>query len=151
MSFQESNFCGANNWFYSDIVKSHFLSPRNFLIDEKKYKYDGKGGVGSPSCGDMMVVYIKVYKDKKGIEKIKECRWQTFGCASAIAAASIMSIIVTENKGMSLKQAKKIKPQEIVERLGGLPERKFHCSVLSHKALRLAIENYKKKMKNKIN
>ena len=131
-----------DSWFYSDVVKDHFLQPRNFLLDEKSYKADGFGAVGSSACGDMMVVYIKIYKDEEGLEKIKECKWQTFGCASAIASTSMMSVMVTENGGMTLKKAKRLKPQEITERLGGLPERKFHCSVLGHEALRMAVENY---------
>lgn len=139
----------GSDWFYSDMVKDHFLHPRNFLIDEKKYEADGFGITGSSICGDMMSIFIKVYKDKGGEEKIKECKWQTFGCASAIASTSMMSIMVTENGGMSLKRAKKLKPQEIIERLGGLPEIKFHCSVLSHEALRSAVENYEKNNKKK--
>ena len=135
----------GESWFYSDTVKDHFLNPRNFLVDEEKYDADGAGLVGSSACGDMMSVYIKVYKDADGTERIKECKWQTFGCATAIAATSMMSVIATENGGMDLKRAKRLKPQEIIERLGGVPERKFHCSVLGHEALRKAVENYEEK------
>ncbi len=138
---------GGDDWFYSDIVKDHFFHPRNFLVDEKKYNADSFGQVGSPACGDMMVVYIKIYTDKDEVERIKECKWQTFGCASAIASTSMMSIMATENGGLSLKRAKRLKPQEIMERLGGLPDRKFHCSVLGHEALREAVENYEKSKK----
>jgi len=134
-----------DSWFYSDKVKEHFLQPRNFLIDEEKYEADGSGLVGSPACGDMMAVYIKVYKDNEGIERIKECKWQTFGCATAIASTSMMSIMATENEGMTLQRAKRLKPQEIAERLDGLPDKKFHCSVLGHEGLRMAVENYEKK------
>ncbi len=128
-------------WYYSDIVKDHFFNPRNFMKygEEKDFKADGVGRVGSPACGDEMVVWIKV--DAKE-DKIKECRWQTFGCASAIAATSMLSVMVTENGGMKLDQAVKIKPQDIMERLGGLPDRKIHCSVLGDKALRAAINDY---------
>lgn len=131
----------GSEWIYTDIVKDHFLHPRNFLIEEQFYKADGVGLVGSPTCGDMMKVYIKIYKDKTE-EKIKECKWQTFGCASAIASTSIMSEMATKNGGMTLKRAKRLKPQEIITKLGGLPEIKFHCSVLGHEALRKAVENY---------
>jgi len=120
-------------------VREHFFFPKNILFDDSNYKADGIGSIGSPECGDVMNVWIKV--DKK-TGKIKECKWRTFGCASAIASASMMSVMATENGGMTLKDAKKLKPQQIVVRLGGLPDRKFHCSVLGHKALRNAVMDY---------
>lgn len=136
------NICGdGENWVYSQIVKEHFFYPRNILFDETNYRADGMGSVGSPECGDVMNVWIKVDKKTK---HIKECMWRTFGCASAIAAASMMSVMATENGGMDLKTAQILKPQQIVERLGGLPDRKFHCSVLGHEALRLAVLDYLK-------
>ncbi|NCO61941.1 iron-sulfur cluster assembly scaffold protein, partial [Candidatus Kaiserbacteria bacterium] len=97
--------------------------------------------VGSPACGDVMAVWIKI--DSK-TEKITECKWRTFGCASAIASTSMMSIMATENGGMTLKQAKRLTPEAIIDRLGGLPDRKYHCSVLGHLALREAIVDYEK-------
>ena len=75
-------------------------------------------------------------------EHIEEFRWKTFGCGSAIASTSMASVMATENGGMTLEQARKIKPQDIMERLGGLPQRKFHCSVLCDKALRDAINDF---------
>lgn len=132
--------CGGKpSWLYSDVVKDHFLKPRNILIDEENYCSDGVGVVGSPACGDMMVVWIKV--DEEG-ERIKECKWRTFGCASAIASTSMMSIMATEDGGMPLKHAKHLTPEAILERLGGLPDQKYHCSVLGHQALREAILDY---------
>ena len=128
-------------WVYSETVKLHFFCPRNILIDEKEYKYDGTGMVGSPECGDVMNVWIKV--DKK-TNRIKECRWRTFGCATAIASSSMMSVMATENGGMTLEEAQRLKPEQIVERLGGIPDRKFHCSVLGHEALRKAVLDYLK-------
>lgn len=125
------------SWLYSQTVKDHFFAPRNLLLDESDFKFDGFGQVGSPECGDVMVVWIKVKNNR-----VSECKWRTFGCASAIASASMMSVIATENGGLTLEQAKILKPQTIIERLGGLPERKFHCSVLGHEALRLAVEDY---------
>lgn len=129
------------SWFYSDIVKEHFFHPRNFIedgeIDESRFNAIGK--VGSPACGDELRVWMKV--DPK-TERIVEFRWRTFGCGSAIASTSIASVIVTENGGMTLDEARKLKPQEIIDRLGGLPQRKFHCSVLCDKALRDAINDY---------
>ena len=135
----------GQDWFYSDIVKEHFFHPKNILLNNKQieeFNADGVGMVGSPACGDMMKMWIKVDKEK---DIIKECKWQTFGCASAIASTSILSVIVTENGGMKLEDALKIKPQDITNKLGGLPSRKVHCSVLGDKALRAAINNYFRK------
>jgi NifU-like protein involved in Fe-S cluster formation len=137
--------CDGENWLYSDMVKEHFLHPQNILMDEGNYMADAVGIAGSAVCGDMMIVWIKV--DKKS-QKITECKWRTFGCASAIASTSMMSVMVTENGGMSLAQAKQLKPEAIIERLGGLPDRKFHCSVLGHEALREAVEDYLKEKEN---
>ncbi len=141
-----ADVCGANcgdcreqDWVYGDIVRQHFFTPQNLLWDETGFKADGMGEVGSVACGDMMRVWIKVNK-KTG--KIKECKWRTFGCASAIASTSMMSVMATENGGMTLEQAKKLKPEAIIDRLGGLPDRKFHCSVLGQEALRTAVKNY---------
>ncbi len=131
----------GNAWLYSDIVKDHFFNPRNILFygEEDSFKADATGRVGSPACGDEMVIWLKI--DPK-TEKIKECKWQTFGCGSAIASTSVMSEMVTENGGMTVDEALKIKPQQIMERLGGLPARKVHCSVLGDKALRVAINDW---------
>jgi len=131
-------------WLYSDTVRDHFFNPRNIMKDEDEagFKADGVGMVGSPVCGDMMKVWIRV--DKK-TNRIKECKWRTFGCASAIAATSIMSEMVTRNGGMALDEAKKITANDILKELGGLPANKIHCSVLGDKALRAAIEDYLQK------
>ncbi len=134
----------AKSWFYTDEVRDHFFNPKNILKTEKEASdydavSDGVGEVGSPACGDMMKIWIKVDSDS---DKIKECKWQTFGCASAIASTSIMSEMVIENSGMTIDQALALKPHDIVERLHGLPARKFHCSVLGDKALQAAINNY---------
>ncbi len=131
----------SQKWFYTNIVKEHFFKPKNFIEGKaaEKYKADGIGLVGSPACGDMMRVWIKV--DKKA-DRIKEMKWSTFGCASAIAATSMLSVMVSEKGGMKINNALKIKPQDIVRRLGDLPQRKFHCSVLGDKALRAAINDY---------
>lgn len=127
-------------WVYSEQVKEHFFNPRNFVKDEKEIEdYDAHGSYGSPACGDEMHVWIKVDKETNRITGFK---WRTFGCASAIAATSAASEIVTENGGITLEEALKLKPQAIIERLGGLPDRKIHCSVLCDKALQEAIKNY---------
>lgn len=134
--------CGSQGaWVYSDIVKDHFFNPRNLLLDETGYEADGKGEVGSMACGDVMIVWIRVDAETK---RISECRWRTFGCASAIASTSMMSLMATENGGMTLEKAMALKPEEIVDRLEGLPDRKFHCSVLGQEALREAVLDYLK-------
>lgn len=134
----------GKSWIYSDKVKEHFFSPKNFLQtgDEKKLDFNGVGMVGSPACGDMMKFWIKV--DLK-MDRIKLCKWQTFGCASAIASTSMLSVMVTEKSGMKADKALKIKPQDILKRLGGLPNNKIHCSVLGDKALRAALNDYFRK------
>ncbi len=101
-------------WLYTQIVKDHFFHPRNLFksdaeLEEYKKEADGHGMVGSPACGDVMEMFIKV--DVK-TRTIKECKWKTFGCASAIASTSILSEMV---KGMKLEEAKKITPQDIVK------------------------------------
>ncbi len=133
--------CDVGDWLYSDIVKDHFFKPRNILLDESGYEADGVGVSGSPICGDMIVVWIKVDKKTK---KITDCKWRTFGCASAIASTSMMSVMVTENGGMNIKDAKHLTSEAIIDRLGGLPDRKYHCSVLGHTALKEAVIDYKK-------
>ena len=133
----------GNTWLYSDIVKEHFFNPKNLMPqgEEDKFQADGMGRVGSPACGDEMVVWIKV-KDNK----IVDCKWQTFGCGSAIASTSMMSEMVLENDGMTIEDALKITPQDILKRLGGLPPNKIHCSVLGDQALEKAIEDYRSRL-----
>jgi nitrogen fixation NifU-like protein len=125
------------NWVYTETVKDHFTNPRNILEDEKAFAADGQGVVGNIKCGDQMLMAIKVADDV-----ITDCRWKTYGCASAIASTSMLSEMV---KGMSLEKAYHIKPEDIVRHLGALPEHKIHCSVLGDRALRAAIEDYYKK------
>jgi len=124
------------SWAYTDTVKEHFMNPRNILMDEDAYKEDGKGVTGNVKCGDEMIVVIKVDKEK-GI--ITDCKWKTFGCASAIASTSVLSEMV---KGMKLDDAYDLSAKDINRELGGLPDHKVHCSVLGDKALRMAINDY---------
>ncbi|MBO8443861.1 MAG: iron-sulfur cluster assembly scaffold protein [Spirochaetes bacterium] len=124
-------------WVYTDTVKDHFMNPRNLWKEGEDFQPDGVGEVGSLACGDQMRVGIKV---KDG--KISDLRWLTYGCASAIASTSMMSTLAI---GMSLEEAYHLTPQMIMEALGGLPEHKFHCSVLGDKALRAAIDDYLEK------
>ncbi len=128
------------SWFYSDEVKDHFFNPRNFLDrDPKEGEFNAMGKVGSPACGDELKIWLVV---EARSERIRELKWKTFGCGSAIASTSMASVMVTENEGMTLEEARSLKPQDIMKRLGGLPSRKFHCSVLCDKALRGAINDY---------
>jgi nitrogen fixation NifU-like protein len=125
-----------SNWVYTDKVLEHFRNPKNILTDEDSYNEDGRGLTGNIKCGDQMLVVIKVDKQK---EIIKDCKWKTFGCASAIASTSVLSEMV---KGMGLEDAFNISSKDIEKQLGGLPEHKIHCSVLGDKALRAAINDY---------
>ncbi len=130
----------TKSWFYTDIVKEHFFHPKNFMEnDADETRFNAIGKVGSPACGDELRVWMNVNPDT---EKIEVFKWKTFGCGSAIASTSMTSVMVTENGGMTLDEARRLKPQDIMERLGGLPERKFHCSVLCDKALRDAINDF---------
>lgn len=123
-------------WVYSEKLKEHFMNPRNILKEENIDAYDGKGVVGNIKCGDQMMVVIKVDKEK---QIITDCKWKTYGCASAIASTSILSEMV---KGMRLDDAYHLSPKDLAKELGGLPEHKIHCSVLGDKALRAAIADY---------
>ena len=123
------------DWLYSDTVKEHFMHPHNVLEgEEDTWSCDGRGIVGNIKCGDQMLILIRV---SDGV--ISDCRWKTYGCASAIASTSILSDAI---KGMKIEDAYRLKPEDIVARLGGLPQNKIHCSVLGDKALRAAIDDY---------
>ncbi|MDR0378020.1 MAG: iron-sulfur cluster assembly scaffold protein [Spirochaetaceae bacterium] len=123
------------DWLYSDTVKDHFIHPRNVLMeDESSFNADCRGQTGNIKCGDQMLMLLKITADV-----ITDVRWKTYGCASAIASTSVLSEMI---KGMNIKDAYAIRPQDLVEKLGGLPEYKIHCSVLGDKALRTAIDDY---------
>ncbi len=129
-----------SDWLYSDIVKDHFMNPRNVLeTEEASWPCDGKGMVGNLKCGDQMLILLRI---KNNV--ITDVRWKTYGCASAIASTSILSEAI---KGMNIEEAYILKPEDIVARLGGLPSNKIHCSVLGDKALRAAIDDYLQKNK----
>jgi len=120
-------------WDYTETVLDHFRHPRNVGRVEKP---DGTGTVGSLACGDSLTLTFKL--DAQG--RIEEVKFQTFGCASAIASSSALTELV---KGKTLAEAEKITNKEIAEYLGGLPEQKMHCSVMGREALEVAIHNYR--------
>ena len=121
---------------YSEIVMEHFRNPHNVGRIEDA---DAKSVEGSPACGDMVAVYLKVDADDKRITDIK---FESYGCASNIATGSIITELA---KGKTLEEAKKITWQDASEALGGLPKIKAHCSVLAVEGLRSAINNYEEK------
>ncbi|MBF0478211.1 MAG: iron-sulfur cluster assembly scaffold protein [Candidatus Omnitrophica bacterium] len=127
------------DWVYTDVVKDHFINPRNVLKPGEEFAADGEGMVGNMKCGDQMMMKIKVDRAKNIITDI---RWKTYGCASAIASTSALSEMV---KGLTLDKAFLISPKDVNKQLGGLPDHKIHCSVLGDKALRAAINDYYKK------
>ena len=137
------NKIAGGSWVYSNAVKNHFFKPRNLLLENSDtFAYDAEGIVGSPACGDVMRVWLKIDCKK---DKIIKFKWRTFGCASAIASTSMLSVMMTEKGGMKIDKALKVKPQDIMKRLGGLPDRKIHCSVLGDKAFRAAVNDWFKK------
>ena len=119
---------------YSDKVMDHFLNPRNLgTIDDA----DGVGEVGNAKCGDIMKMYLKI---KDGI--IEDVKFQTFGCASAIATSSMATDLI---KGKPVEDAMKLTNQAVVEALDGLPAVKVHCSVLAEQAIKAALADYYKR------
>lgn len=119
---------------YTKKVMDHFMNPRNVGLVENA---DGVGRVGNPVCGDLMEVSIKVENDT-----IKDIKFKTFGCGSAIATASMVTELAM---GKTLEEAEKITRSDVADELDGLPPRKMHCSNLAADALREAILDYRKK------
>ncbi|MCX7813226.1 MAG: iron-sulfur cluster assembly scaffold protein [Pseudothermotoga sp.] len=116
---------------YTELVLDHFKNPRNLGKIENA---DAEATEGSVACGDMMTVYLKIEDNR-----IVDIKFESYGCAANIATASMMTEVV---KGLTLEEAKKITWRDIVERLGGLPPVKYHCSNLAIDTLRKAIEVY---------
>jgi nitrogen fixation NifU-like protein len=121
---------------YSEIVMEHFRHPRNVGRMEDA---DAKSVEGSPACGDMVAVYLKVEPED---QRITDVKFESYGCASNIATGSIITEMA---KGKTLEEAKAITWKEASEALGGLPPIKTHCSVLAVDGLRAAIQNYEER------
>lgn len=120
---------------YSEKVLNEFYNPQNVGVIKGA---SGVGKVGNPACGDIMKVYIQV---ENGI--ITDAKFQTFGCAAAIASSSVATRMII---GKTLEEAVKIKNQDVIKELGGeMPANKIHCSILAEEAIRAAVDNYYKK------
>ena len=123
---------------YSKKVMEHFMNPRNVGVIENP---DGYGKVGNPVCGDVMEIFIKVKDDV-----VKDIKFRTFGCGSAIATSSMVTELA---KGKHVDEAVKITRSDVANELDGLPAQKMHCSNLAADALHEAIKDYKNRKQKK--
>ncbi|OGZ84939.1 MAG: iron-sulfur cluster assembly scaffold protein [Candidatus Staskawiczbacteria bacterium RIFOXYD1_FULL_39_28] len=135
------NTCSS---LYTPQVMKTFKNPHNY---GKIKNADGIGKVGNIVCGDVMWLYIKVAKNRKDEEIIKDIKFETFGCVAAISTSSTITDLA---KGKTIKEAMEIEKDDIVKKLGGLPSIKYHCSILAVDALIEAIYDYFTKKGNKI-
>ena len=119
---------------YSEKVMDHFRNPRNVGVIENA---DGVGEVGNAKCGDIMKIYLKI---ENGI--VEDVKFETFGCASAVASSSMATELI---KGKPVSEALKLTNQAVAEALDGLPAYKMHCSVLAEEAIKNALEDYYEK------
>ena len=119
---------------YSEKVMDHFLHPRNVGIIEDA---NAVGEVGNAKCGDIMKMYMKIEDDT-----IKDVKFETFGCGSAIASSSMATELI---KGKPVSEAMNLTNKAVAEALDGLPDYKMHCSVLAEQAIRSALEDYRKR------
>ena len=119
---------------YSEKVMDHFLHPRNVGVIEDA---NAIGEVGNAKCGDIMKMYLKIENDI-----IRDVKFETFGCGSAIASSSMAAEMI---KGKPVSEAMKLTNQAVTEALDGLPAHKIHCSVLAEEAIQSALEDYRKR------
>ena len=119
---------------YSEKVMDHFRNPRNVGVIEDA---DGVGEVGNAKCGDIMKMYLKIEDDV-----IRDVKFETFGCGSAIASSSMATELI---KGKPVSEAMQLTNKAVAEALDGLPAHKLHCSVLAEEAIRAALDDYEKK------
>ena len=119
---------------YSEKVMDHFLHPRNVGVIEDA---DAVGEVGNAKCGDIMKMYLKIEDDT-----IRDVKFETFGCGSAIASSSMATEMI---KGKPLSEAMKLTNKAVTEALDGLPAHKIHCSVLAEEAIQSALEDYRRR------
>ncbi len=119
---------------YSEKVMDHFRNPRNVGVIEDA---NGVGEVGNAKCGDIMKMYLKIEDDI-----VKDVKFETFGCGSAIASSSMATELI---KGQPVSEVKKLTNKAVAEALDGLPDYKMHCSVLAEEAIQSALEDYQKR------
>ena len=119
---------------YSEKVMDHFRNPRNVGVIEDA---DGVGEVGNAKCGDIMKMYLKIEDDI-----VQDVKFETFGCASAVASSSMATELI---KGKPLSEVAQLTNKAVAEALDGLPDYKMHCSVLAEEAIQNALEDYKSK------
>ncbi len=123
---------------YSNTVMDHFRNPRNVGVIEDA---DGIGEVGNAKCGDIMTMYLKIEDDI-----VKDVKFETFGCGSAIASSSMATELI---KGKPVSEARRLTNKAVAEALDGLPDYKMHCSVLAEEAILSALDDYYKKHPDK--
>ena len=123
---------------YSEKVMDHFRNPRNVGVLEDA---NGIGEVGNAKCGDIMKMYLKIEDDI-----VKDVKFETFGCGSAIASSSMATELI---KGKPVEEARQLTNQVVAEALDGLPDYKMHCSVLAQEAIEAALKDYEENGKNK--
>ena len=116
---------------YSEKVMDHFMNPRNVGVIEDA---SGIGEIGNAKCGDIMKIYLQIEDDI-----IKDCKFETFGCGSAIASSSMATEMIL---GKSIHEAMALTNKAVAEALDGLPAHKMHCSVLAEEAIKMALKDY---------
>ena len=123
---------------YSEKVMDHFRNPRNVGVLEDA---NGVGTVGNAKCGDIMKMYLKIEDDI-----VKDVKFETFGCGSAIASSSMATELI---KGKPVEEARKLTNKAVAEALDGLPDYKMHCSVLAQEAIEAELQDYESKQEEK--